>query len=99
MKSSKVLEIVSFKGNGKGTDDQLAEKAQKFGEVLSQKFEGFINRKFGKENDVWLDIVEWESMDAIEKAKNKLYDHPESLAYFELCDEESINIQRIKLID
>lgn len=99
MKNSKIIEIVSFKGNGRGNDSQLTEKAQDFGKVLSEKFEGFIDRKFGKkDNGVWFDMVEWDSMESIEKAKTHINHHPECLAYFELCDESSIEIQHIEII-
>lgn len=63
-----IIEVVQFKLNSDIDESTFLEAAKSSSSFL-KSCNGFVRRQLSKNNDgVWLDYVEWQTMDAAKKA-------------------------------
>ncbi len=96
--SNKILEVVVFKLAEGVTDELFLESAQGIEGWLETK-PGFLNRRLSKdENGMWLDLIEWESMDEAQSAAAEIMSQPAGQAFSANIDGPSVQMYHMQTI-
>lgn len=89
-----VIEIVSFKTKPEYSTDQVIELSKKMDKELKNEIPGFISRRLVSKNEnEWVDIVEWESMKTAISATELALTKKDCLNFFETIEEESTKME------
>ncbi|MCL2821730.1 MAG: hypothetical protein FWD86_00835 [Firmicutes bacterium] len=73
---SNVIELVKFKLKAGVTTADFLAASDNFQKAFLQKCKGYISRKLSLNDDIWLDIVVWETMDDAQMAMTAAYESP-----------------------
>jgi len=94
---NKVVEFVKFK-QVKGTDEaKFLDAADAMMEDVS-KSKGFIKRELLKgKDDVWADLVHWETMEDAQNAMKEVMKHKTCQLFFSMIDESSTDMNHFEI--
>lgn len=92
---SKVFEIVSYELNSDATLEQAVE-ANKQSLAFAEEQPGFIKRSvIANDNGQWMDIVEWDNVEAVEAASAKFMDDKRNHALLAVIDQKTLKMQHL----
>lgn len=94
MNKKYVIEIAQFKLKTDVNEMEFLVESEKVTNAFLKKQKGFIDRELIKNNnDEWIDILHWKSMeDALSAAKNIMND-PSTSAFGEMLEPSSIKME------
>ena len=96
--SNQVLEVVVFKLAEGVSDEAFVQAAQEIETWLKTK-SGFISRRLSHNGEgVWLDLVEWESMEEAQTAAAEIMATSEGQAFGSKIDGESIQMYHMHTV-
>jgi hypothetical protein len=96
---SKVFEIVSYRLNNDGQENEFLQASNKVQTEVMPKTKGFIGRKVLKNADGrFCDIVMWESMEDAHNAMEAVMQSEICLAMFAFIDQESIEMNHFEIL-
>lgn len=92
---SKVFEVVSYELNSDATVEQAVE-ANKQSLAFAEEQPGFIKRSvIANDNGQWMDIVEWDNVEAVEAASAKFMDDTRNHALLAVIDQKTLEMQHL----
>jgi len=98
MNNQPVYEIVVFKAQADVTTEQVLLSAQSIQSTL-ESYTGYISRDLIQaDNDQWVDIVKWESLEDAQFAAEDIMSKPEAATFMTIIDTASINMMHGKLV-
>lgn len=95
--TNQVIEVVQFKLN-KGVKDKEFLSANKDIEKFISSLKGFVSRRLAqKEGGVWIDVVEWKTMEDAKIAAEKFMYAKEVEKFIMMIDEKTIDMQHFTI--
>ncbi|OAB40087.1 hypothetical protein [Paenibacillus glacialis] len=95
---SKVIEVAKFKLN-EGVDVEVfLQASEEFNANFVSIQSGYITRNLVQENDVWADIVEWESMEDAVNCGRAMSGNGHIKNYMVCMKMESVEVNRFTAI-
>ncbi|OJJ22151.1 hypothetical protein BKI52_08930 [marine bacterium AO1-C] len=86
------IELVIFKFKAGVSEDEGIQAMKTLNDFVSKQ-PGFISRKFSKkEENTWVDLVFWKSMQEAETASKLVMQSPKCLEAFKVIDESSMQM-------
>ena len=99
---SNVIELVLFKLKEGVSEEQFLKASDEVNTSFLSLQKGYINRKLAKNEDAWMDIVLWETMDdAMNAAKlviNFTDDNSTAKLFFESIEQSSCEIKHLNVV-
>ncbi len=93
--STKTIEIVMYRAKPEVSDAHLTELSDGFQRELDG-FPGYIRRRLLKDDDgIWIDIVDWNSMEEAMRASEQINASPLAAAFGELVEGESVKVMHL----
>jgi len=95
--TDKILEAITFKLSNGITDEAFLRMAEQANVFLARQ-EGFIARRLAKGDDnVWQEHIEWESLDAAQRAFRVAEEDPSMTDFIAASDPQTISMAFRKL--
>jgi hypothetical protein len=96
---SLVVELAQFK-LGAGVDEQsFLKAAEAVQENFLKKQSGYINRELLKgEDNQWVDIVHWSSLEAAQQAAEMMLKDPSAIGFVQAIDPASVKMMHLKTL-
>ena len=101
---SNVVEFVTFKLKEGVTEQQFLNASDELNANFLSLQKGYINRKLIREENIWADIVLWETIDDAMNAMNVAQQSvvvescPDYFEYFRLMEESSCEIKHLTVV-
>lgn len=93
----KVIELALFKLKADVTEGQFLAALQDSNRWLANQ-PGFIQHRHGVGEEGRMDLVEWESMTAAKVAADQFMNAPETQAYMEVIDLETVSMRHFQIM-
>lgn len=88
-----ITEIIEYNLKEGVDEQQFLIEAQKYHAYFKTTFKGFIDLEFTKGENGWINIMHWESMDAVKACGEVLRTGPQEIAgYAALADRASTKL-------
>jgi hypothetical protein len=88
-----VTEIIEYKLKESTDEECFLEEAKKYHSYFQATFKGFIDLEFTKGETGWINIMHWESMEAVKACGEVLRTGPQEIAgYAALTDRTSLKL-------
>jgi hypothetical protein len=88
-----ITEIIEYKLKEDVDEEQFLMEAQKYHTYFKTTFKGFIDLEFTKGENGWINIMHWESMEAVKACGEVLRTGPQEIAdYGALADRASTKL-------
>ena len=88
-----ITEIIQYKLKEGADEAQFLLEAEKYYAYFKATFEGFIDLEFNKGENGWVNIMHWESMEAVRACGEVLRSGPQEIAdYAALADRASTQL-------
>jgi aspartate/tyrosine/aromatic aminotransferase len=93
-----VIELVTFKLKEGVTEEHFLTASDEVNTGALSLQKGFINRKLVKNEDIWVDIVLWETMDDAMNAAKAIVQSPISIPFGECIEQSTCQMQHLTVI-
>jgi hypothetical protein len=88
-----ITEIIEYKLKEGVDEEQFLMEAQNFHAYFKASFKGFIDLEFAKGENGWVNIIHWESMEALRACGEVMRTDPQEIAgYRALTDRTSTRL-------
>ena len=88
-----ITEIIEYKLKEGADEEQFLMEALKYHAYFKATFKGFIDLEFAKGENGWINIMHWESMEAVRACGEVLRTGPQEIAgYSALADRASTRL-------
>jgi hypothetical protein len=88
-----ITEIIEYKLKEGVDEQQFLIEAQKYHAYFKETFKGFIDLEFTQGENGWINIMHWESMEAVKACGEVLRTGPQEIAgYAALADRASTTL-------
>jgi hypothetical protein len=91
-----IVEVAQFKLKSGVSEGNFLEASQVAQDGFISKCVGYISRElFKKEDNTWLDMVRWTSMEDAQSAMNKFMNEPGAKKFEEMIDPSTVQIMHL----
>jgi len=94
-----ILEITQFKLSHNSTEERFLEQAAEVHKGFLSKEDGFVKRSLCKsEQDLWVDLIWWKTMDQAKAAATALVKEDCAKGFLNAIDPASVNMEHVELV-
>ena len=88
-----ITEIIEYKLNESADEEKFVTEAKKYYAYFKATFKGFVDLEFAKDEDSWINIMHWETMEDVKACGEVLRTGPQEIAnYAALTDRTSTKL-------
>lgn len=95
---SHVVELVSFRLKKEVSEEHFLEASDKFSSGFLSLQKGYLSRQLIKKDDIWSDLIQWETMEDAMNAVKAIEQSTAAVPYCDCIDESTCTMQHMTVI-